>query len=153
MAKDSRFLTTLRIEKIGRRRWRLTAPLLYRSRALGRTIEVPKGFQTDLVSISQIPLLPWLLGGRADRAGVVHDYLYQHGKIDGREIEQDLADWVFREAAEATGVPPWARWMLYRGVQLFGGRTWRRYRRGNSPRRRGRESPKIPPRRGSREAP
>ncbi len=88
------FLTPLRVEWVDPRTWRLLEALVYESDRLGRAITVPGGFCTDFASVPRLPLAYLVAGGRATRAAVVHDYLYQT-----HEEPRDVADDVFEEAA------------------------------------------------------
>ena len=72
----SRFLTELSVElkcesdEISI----LKSPLIYESDLLGWII-VPTGFYSDGSSVPRLPMIYLLLGGRAHREGVIHDYL------------------------------------------------------------------------------
>lgn len=94
---------------------RLLAPLVYSSDKLGRLVTVPAGFITDFASVPRIPVAYLLAGGCARAAAVVHDWLYTT-----REVERDIADAVFREAAVCDGEPAWRAWMMWLGVRLGG---------------------------------
>lgn len=121
----AKFLTPLQFEDERGFPLRLLAPLVYQSDKLGDPITVPTGFETDLASIPR-PLwniLPPI--GKADRAAVVHDFLYQtawHG------INRSTADAIFNEAMQVVGVGRFARWTIYSGVRIGGWKTWNRYR-------------------------
>lgn len=116
----SRFLTRLYLvdaDETDTGRWYVFKPLLFDSKVAGRIITVPEGFPTDLASTPRIPIIYEAVGNTAVRAAVVHDYLY----TSGRE-SRAIADAVFREAMEATGVAWWRRWVMWVGVRL-GGRS------------------------------
>jgi hypothetical protein len=107
----------------------LKAPLVYASVLLDRVVTVPQGFVTDLYSI------PWWLQralprdeGHANAAAIVHDCLYRYASAGGLIVTQKMADQVLREAMTAKGLPPWRRWVIYRGLRLFGWIAWEHYR-------------------------
>lgn len=114
----SRFLTRLFLvdaEDKDTGKWYLFAPLVYESDKAGRVITVPAGFPTDLASTPRIPIIYEVAGNIAVRAAVVHDYLY----TSGRE-SRAVADAVFLEACEVTGVPWFRRWAMWAGVRVGG---------------------------------
>lgn len=110
----SRFLTPLITEVASDSADRLMADLVFVSDEAG-IINVPAGFETDYASVPRIPLAYMLFGGVAKKAAVVHDYLYST-KMLGR----DMADAVFLDAMEASGVAWWRRRLMYRAVRVFG---------------------------------
>jgi hypothetical protein len=113
------FFTQLNAVKIGtyqgRGLWKLFAPLVYSSAIAGQTISVPSGFVTDYASVPRIPGIWWVAGGCADEAAVVHDWIYNQ-----QIVSRDLADKVFLEAMEASGVSAWRRYLMYAAVRAFG---------------------------------
>lgn len=115
----SAFLTPLAIEAADDQdsgRWILTKALIYQSDIAKQTIIVPRGFQTDLASVPRIPIVYTIVGGVADKAAVVHDYLYSSGIVPRK-----VADAVLREASEVTGVSWFRRWTMWLGVRIGGG--------------------------------
>lgn len=96
----------------------------YYSAVLGRLIEVPKGFVTDLASVPRVlwRILPPF--GAYDHAAVVHDFLYRTNGVTRAE-----ADAVFREAMVMTQVGRVTRWLLYTGVRMGGWVPWNKYRK------------------------
>lgn len=115
----SAFLTQLAMEAVGdddSGRWMLTKALVYQSDIAKTTIIVPRGFVTDLASVPRIPIVYTLVGGVADKAAVVHDYLYSSGMVSRK-----MADAVLREASAVTGVSGWRRWIMWAGVRIGGG--------------------------------
>lgn len=108
----SRF-TALVVENVGPNRWRLRYTFHYfRAR---ETITVPAGFTTDFASIPRfMPVSYSMLKGRAEKAAVIHDFLYRTQK--GRKYADD----VFYEAMKDSGVPWAARQAMYWGVRLGG---------------------------------
>jgi hypothetical protein len=133
------FLTPLKLEKLEGDRWSLVEPFvvefdtdlledyalrnkdadlleLYRIPAFaGRLLTVPAGFNNDLASVPRLPFAYWLAGGTAEKAGVVHDYLYSV------KAPRDLADEVFMACMRAEGVPGWRRSLMWGAVRAFGG--------------------------------
>lgn len=77
---------------------------------------VPKGFETDFASVPKIfwNILPPI--GLYAQAAIVHDYLYQTGKVSRAE-----ADEIFREIMKQDGVSFIVRNVMYAAVRIFGG--------------------------------
>jgi len=96
--------------------WQLLAPLVYKSDVAKRLIVVPSGFVSDFESCPRVPVAFYLFGAMADRAAVIHDYLYST-----REVPRALADAVLKEACIASGIPAWRAWGIWAGVRLGGG--------------------------------
>jgi hypothetical protein len=115
--KAPRFLTPLVVVHVSDRLKRLAHPLEFESVALGRTITVPAGFETDFASVPRLPLAYWLFGGVADEAAVIHDYAYS-GAL---RVTRKQADELFSEAMKACGTAAWRRGPMWLGVRLFGG--------------------------------
>jgi len=118
----SRFLTKLEMENqddTDDGRWQLTAPLLYQSDLLGRTITVPAGFKTDLASVPRLPVVYLLTGNTSVEAAVVHDFLYTFPTTTRK-----TADAVLQEASAVTGVPLWRRKLMWAGVRIGGDSHW-----------------------------
>lgn len=121
----SKFLATLDTRLLvdssndGRGSWQLTAPLMYESDLLGRTVTVPAGFVTDFASVPRIPVA-WLLAGDCGHeAAVVHDWLYT-----SHEVDRATADAVLQEALAASGQPAWRSWLMWAGVRVGGARPY-----------------------------
>lgn len=129
---DSRYVG----QRDGRPAFRLLAPLVFRSSVLERQVTVPEGFVTDLASVPRWVVAYLIAGGKAVRAAVVHDYLYDTG-----QVEREQADAVFREAMDIEKDPEesWLRWAMWAAVRAGG---WIPY---NSYRRRDRGEPEEPP--------
>lgn len=117
----SRFLTTLRIErvKVGGNQFRLTSDLVYASDLLDHVLIVPAGFVTDFASVPRLPFTYLLFGGVGDEAAVLHDFLYEWGLVSRK-----LADEVFAEACAVLGVPAWRRGPMWAAVRVFGGKRY-----------------------------
>lgn len=75
---------------------------------------VPAGFVTDWSSVPRLPVIYALFGGRAKKAAVVHDYLYQTG------AEREYADSVFLAAMREQHLPAWRRALMWAAVRLGG---------------------------------
>ena len=122
----SKFLNKLVVEELddatdgGRGTWRLTVPLLYQSDVASTIISVPTGFTTDFASVPRIPLVYEAVGDTAHAAAVVHDYLYSTG-----EVPRSMADAIFKEAAQVSGVSGWRAWILWAGVRIGGASHYR----------------------------
>ncbi len=113
------FATELQVKQVSsgwwKRTWKITAPLKFKSNIAG-DIVVPTGFVTDFASVPRVPIIWWLAGGTANRAAVVHDYLYRKGKYSRK-----IADRVFREAMQASGLNIVHRNLMYMAVRAAGG--------------------------------
>lgn len=119
MTITPKFLDTLRTEKIGPRRWRLTHELRYDSAVLGARIVVPEGFETDFSSVPRGPLTWWIAGGVGDCSGTLHDFLYDH-RLGGRQVADD----VFLEALRTEGVEGWRAGLMHWAVRRWGEDHW-----------------------------
>jgi hypothetical protein len=96
-----------------------------------KMISVPSGFVTDFASVPRLfwrLLPPW---GPYSPAALVHDKLYQKGKIGQRVIDRFEADWIFLELLCDLKVASWQRALLYAGVRVGGWVAWNRYRRAD----------------------
>jgi len=94
-------------------------------------LTAPAGFITDLASVPRIPLVYWLVGGRANHAAVIHDYCYRlrplYRSFSHGETERAFYDEVFARVMEVSqpehGVAPvpapW-RSLMHAGVRLGG---------------------------------
>lgn len=111
---------SLRLDESGH--WVVTKPLMY-FQANRPTIVVPTGFLTDLDSVPRVPVVYAAFKGRAVRAAVVHDYLYeaQRGKA--------FADSTFLQAMKDEGLPARWRFPIYWAVVMFGGPIYSRKRK------------------------
>lgn len=114
------FLTNLQQEEVDDKGTlkRLTAPLIYQSDLIG-TVTIPTGFVYDEESIARLPIIYMLFKNTAIKPSTVHDYLYET-KI----VSRSMADKVFLEAMEATGVSGWRRNLMYAAVRAAG---WVKY--------------------------
>lgn len=118
------FRTSLIVEKVAARRWRLVSDLCYRSdvvRTPPLVVLVPEGATTDFASV---PRGLWNLfppDNSYTAAAVVHDYLYVSG-----QVSRAVADAVFLEAMEVCGTRWLERHIIWLSVRLFG---WLHYQR------------------------
>ena len=138
----------LRIEELPDGRVKLLHALHFCSRALGgRTVKAPRGFVSDKESVPRwLPLTYALFSGTANRAGVIHDFLYQTHRAETLSVPRWLADRVYPEAAEADGNGWLKRWGKWAGVRLGGAWAYasgpERFQvLGNERRRRPRQAP------------
>ena len=94
----------------------------------GFRVTVPAEFQFDGASI---PPIFWVAlyspyHPKVVEAALIHDYLYVTHQFSKRR-----ADLIFLDILKHKGVPKGRREAMRRGVQLFGGRAWRRrYKKG-----------------------
>lgn len=124
----SEFVTDLDVRKLlhdgsedKRGTWKLLAPLVFKSKILGKTITVPDGFVTDFASVPRLPVAYLLTGDYGHEAAVVHDWLYSAQAVDGEHVTRKQADAVFREALTNGGEPDWRTWLMWMGVRIGGG--------------------------------
>ena len=119
------FANNLQVKIIEDGLYELIAPLNYYSDILGKELEFPVGFQTDLASVPRfLPFIFWFWGGRAHHESVPHDGLYKSGLVTRK-----TADLIFLEAMKARKKPFYVRWPMYLGVRLGGWLPWRNYRK------------------------
>lgn len=95
--------------------WKVLKPLEYESDLLGKAVIVPRDYLTDFASVPRLPIVYLAAGGKGERAGVVHDFLYSSG------VDRKLADQVLREALLACGYDAWLAGAFYAAVRLAGG--------------------------------
>jgi hypothetical protein len=96
-------------------RWELLQDLTYLSDLTKKAYTVPAGFITDFASVPHLPIVYLLAGNAATLASVVHDHLYQTA-----QEPKDVADRVFAEIMDRTGVPRWRRDFMTIGVIVGG---------------------------------
>jgi len=98
--------------------WELVYPFVYHSDLLGRDIEVPAGYFTDLASVPQIfRFIVPVANANNRKAAVVHDYLCTNP--EGLVQDQKQADQVFREALGVVGVGRFRSAALYYPVRTY----------------------------------
>lgn len=118
----SAFLTDLdaRLIKDDPATWKLDSPLIYQSDVAGMTFTVPAGFTTDLASTPRIPFVYEIGGGVANKASVIHDFIYST-----HPVTRSVADAVLKEASAVTGVARWRRVLMWAGVRVGGASHWK----------------------------
>lgn len=144
-----KFLTELQVKEVSRgglfrrARYQLTAPLIYRSSAVG-LIVVDECALTDFDSTPRIPIFYMLLGNRGKAPATIHDQLYDppHERISGTGLTVDraTADKVLRGATyECLRIPEpetvldsiiniaclGVAWAIWFGVRLGGWSHWK----------------------------
>jgi len=146
MGKFITDLASIEIDRGGlfkRPRYRLTSPLIYRSKAVGLIIS-DQDSVTDFDSTPRIPIFYMLLGNRGKAAAVLHDHLYggNHELITGYGITVDrsTADKVLRgatyESLRVTEPETLAdnlinitclviAWLIWVGVRIGGASHWK----------------------------
>ena len=139
-------LESIEIDKGGlfkRPRYRLTAPLIYRSKTVGLIISDQDSL-TDFDSTPRIPIFYMLLGNRGKAAAALHDHLYRepHELICGYgiKIDRKTADRVLRGATYeslritepetlfdnlANIVCLGFAWLIWAGVRVGGASHWK----------------------------
>jgi hypothetical protein len=120
------FLTELDTECVddlacnGRGIWRVKQPFKYYSQILGEVITVEPDFLTDYCSVPRLPFMYWLLGDRAHKSGVLHDWLYHHHEV----CDEETANRVLLEAMVVENIPKLDRLDIYLGVKFGGKSSW-----------------------------
>jgi hypothetical protein len=127
----ARFIDKLRFQELDGPYVELTHRVRYRSDRIDTEIAIPNGFVTDFASVPRLPILYWLWGNRADRAAVVHDYLYRFPEITfsrtrSRFEARVLSDQVFQEANHTLGKSRHVCLPMYVGVRVGGWRAFGR---------------------------
>jgi len=102
------------------RPFELSRSFRYRSELLGRIITVPSGYRTDFASIPRVFWRVLHPVGAYSHAAVIHDWLCDLRGSTG--IDSRTAHAIFEEAMGTLGVAAWKRWVMVRGVQVFGPR-------------------------------
>lgn len=110
--------------------WQLTEDYVYLHSEFG-PICVPEGFISDLDSVPRLPFAYLLTKNASVIGAVVHDYLYESGKIRHRQITRAEADRIFLDLMEEEGVSWWQRRMIYTGVRIAGWGIWARHRKND----------------------
>lgn len=105
------FKSPLQVEKIGKNKWRLLAPLVYEG---SQKYIVPAGFETDFASV---PRLAWWFcapaSGNHAKPAVLHDYLCE------TYDNQPHTDRIFLEAMQANGVGWFKRTVMFNFVRAY----------------------------------
>jgi hypothetical protein len=121
---SSIFLTELKVQKIGARRWRLLEDLLFYSEKYQGYVMVPAGFETNFASIPRLFWIRFPPVDVYDPAATVHDAAYENQlqTIMGARIYtiKDVADDLFYEGLIACGVNERDAKIMYRAVRIGG---------------------------------
>jgi len=126
----------LRVEYLNGRLWKLLEDFSYFDEDFppeGAFIDVPAGFVTDFASVPRIFWITLPPTGKYGKAAVIHDYLYQYGKVGQVRITRAYADGIFRKAMEELGVGKIRRNLMWAAVRIGAGGAWNRSRE-NGPR-------------------
>jgi hypothetical protein len=83
------------------------------------SVEVPKGFVSDLASIPAIFFSVLRPDAEYAYAAIVHDYLYW---VQARPRE--VCDGIFKAAMSDFEVPAWQQQTIYQAVSTFGASAW-----------------------------
>lgn len=118
------FVSSIRVEKVGRFDWRFTDDLVFSSRLLHGAVVLPAGSVIDFAST---PRFLWSLlpkTGQYDYGCALHDGGYRGllRTATGERIHliKPLCDLLMDEGNAAVGVSEIERALLLRGVQWFG---------------------------------
>lgn len=92
-------------------------------------IHIPAGFHTDFASV---PQLFWNIippTGKYGLAAVVHDFLYRvgHPQPPANRYTRAQCDAIFREAMGVLGVNWLERWIIWAGVRIGGGHSYKHH--------------------------
>ena len=115
------FKSPLQVEKIGKNKWKLLAPLVYDG---SKKFIVPAGFETDFASVPQA--VWWFCApaaGNHAKPAVLHDYLCE------TYSDQPNTDKIFLEAMTTNGVGRFKRTVMFnavRGYQVFKGKYFKK---------------------------
>ena len=105
------FKSPLQVEKTGKNKWKLLAPLVYDG---SEKIIVPAWFETDFASV---PRAAWWFcapaAGNHAKPAVLHDYLCV------TSTDQKHTDKIFLEAMKVNGVGLFKRWVMYCMVRTY----------------------------------
>ncbi len=120
------FASSLDVSRLDSGAWRLLRELrattFDEGAADSRSWCVPEGFETDFASVPRLPFVFLVMGDTAQRAAVLHDFMYSGGVDNaGRGVTRAEADAIFRAAMEKDGLGWMRRGMMWAGVRLFGG--------------------------------
>lgn len=120
------FITQLNMRCDCDNKWEILTPFIYTSDILPDQVIVKPGFTCDLASVPRLPFAYWFAGGTADKAAVLHDWLYWTGPCTRKQ-----ADGVFLEAMKVSGISTWRRYPMYWAVRVGAGFKWDEYRKRN----------------------
>lgn len=93
---------------------------------------VPKGYVSDLASVP--PIFFWWQWGKWNIAAIAHDYIYEHGYINGVNPDKSVqlklecdrlgADLLFFTHCLVLGVNPITACLMFLACRLFGWIWW-----------------------------
>jgi hypothetical protein len=115
MGDHAGFCTTLQVEHVDGKTWRLLQPLVWKGS--WQYIVIRAGFETDFASIPK--LARWLLdnAGRNAEAGVLHDAAWRESKRKNPRIDPWFADGMLRRGLRETGSTALTRTLIWFGVR------------------------------------
>lgn len=113
------YLDSLHVEAIGGGKFKLLDEFRYYSPVYGGTIIVPQGFITDFDSVPRLPVVYMAVANVAQRAAVIHDYLYSKQLTSRR-----LADNVFYEAMRVDSINIFRAYSMWLGLRFAGWKRW-----------------------------
>lgn len=119
--------------------WKLTSALRWKDQDKGWLVTVPAGFTTDFASVPRGLWNVFPPAGRYAPAAVLHDFLYQTGKVidvtmdpSTIVISRAYADSVLRRASGDLGVSRFVRNWMWMGVRAAGWFIWKKYREADA---------------------
>lgn len=120
-----RFISPLIVKEHAFSHWQIQNPFLVDIDEGGITyrVSVKASFVTDFCTVPRLPFAYLLYGGIANKAGVLHDWLYKAESM-WKDHGRAWADKAFRAALEECGVGFFRRNMMYAAVRAFGWRYW-----------------------------
>lgn len=110
----------------------IIANVRYWSARQQREIVVPgredgrPGYHYDGASVPRLLFVYWITGGRARKAALIHDFLYDPRREDDPDepmperVKRPVADGEFYDAMRATSVSPPIAWLMWAGVRIGG---------------------------------
>lgn len=101
--------------------WVLQEPLLYEHPKTGETVEIPRGFVTDLASVPRLFWTAFPPCGKYTSAAVLHDYLYW---INSPKCDRKCADDILLLAMKEAGVDAFTSTSIYSAVRVGGQSSW-----------------------------
>lgn len=128
-SKRGKFTTELHVRWLTNTLLQVTKPLKYWCKD-GCVYTVPAGTTTDLASVPPIfrSFLALMGAGwsQTAKAGVLHDYFYQHGPELG--VSRREADKIMRRALRAENVGRVPSWIMWAAVRVDGMSAWNKWR-------------------------
>lgn len=119
------FRTSLQVEAVGRKNWKLLSPLLYVTYVRGypQLITMEQGFVSDLSSIPWWARVVLPVNDYHRWAGVTHDWLYHNQNLhDFSRLEVDC---IFEECMEVfDDLEQWKITAMYNAVRIGAGSNW-----------------------------